>query len=171
MNLSYFIPSLPLLSPGLAPGLSVGEFRSLCQAQLTAALAHAAEALLDGTDDEHPFVRAWRDRDAQIRNAVAAERARRRGLAPAETPSRPATGCDASIAPAVAAAFALPDPMRREEALDALRWRILDELQGVEPFSERVVLAYAVRLALCTRTAARDAGRGMDAFKALTAKP
>ena len=170
MNLSYFISSLPMLAQGRAPGLSAEEFRSLCKAQLSAPLARAAEALLDGVDDVHPFVREWRDLDAQIRNAVAAERAKRRGLTPAETPRRPVSGCDASIAPAVAAAFALSDPLRREEALDAIRWSAIESIQGVDPFSERVVLAYAAKLPLVARRAAIDKEGGLGRFVALTAK-
>ena len=170
MNLDYFIATLPTLLEGQPARLSEEDFRESCAEQLSPALFRAVAAMLDGTSDSHPFVQAWRDRDAQLRNAVAAERARRRGLAPSEAPSRETAGFDAAIAPAVAAAFAQSDPLARERALDHVRWTLLDELEGVQPMDENVILAYAAKLKISLRTLAADADKGLRRFGELTAK-
>jgi len=159
-------------------------FAAQCEEQLTPALAAAAMevAALAGNGGTapgrdiagllaspcgHPFVREFADREIQLRNAVAAERARRRGD-PRRPAPRAADGCDASIAQGVVAAFSEKDPLLRERALDSIRWRILDELQGVAPFSEAAVLAYAGKLALNSRRFAADEEKGMERFKAMT---
>ena len=170
MNLDFFIPTLPMLLEGQPARLSEKDFRESCAEQLSPELFGAVAAILDGTPNPHPFVRAWRDRDAQVRNAIAAERARRRGLSPSETPSRETTGLDTAIAPAVAAAFALPDPLARERALDHLRWTLLDELEGVQPMAENVVLAYAAKLRISLRALAADADAGRSRFVELTSR-
>ena len=67
-----------------------------------------------------------------------------------------------------AAAFALPDPLQRERAIDHVRWTVLDQLQGVQPLSENVVLAYAAKLKINERQLSADASEGAESFKALT---
>jgi len=174
VNLEYFISSLPMLMEDLPAKLSPEAFVELCREQLDPALAAAAGEMLGvGAPDAtgaaaspHPFVLEWRDREAQLRNAVAAERARR--LNAARPAPRETHGCDAAISTGVAAAFAVQDPLARERAFDALRWRALDEMQGVAPFTEAVVLAYAGKLALNARRFSIDADKGMDKFKELT---
>ena len=163
--------------------LSAADFAGMCREQLEPALAAAAVEMLgaapsasasspDGAaapSSRHPFVLAWRDREAQLRNAVAAERARRRG--DSAKPRQVGTvGCDPSIAQGVAAAFAAKDPLSRELAIDAIRWNILEDMQGISPFSEAVVLAYAGKLALNARRFAIDPDKGMGRFRELTAR-
>ncbi len=184
MNLEYFISSLPMILEDQPAKIAPEAFEAQCAEQLSPALAGAARAvaalagnggpasggdvaaLLDSPGG-HPFVREFADREIQLRNAVAAERARRRGDSRRPAP-RAAGGCDASIAQGVAAAFSEKDPLSRERALDSIRWRVLDELQGFAPFSEAAVLAYAGKLALNSRRFAADEEKGMERFKAMT---
>lgn len=173
MNLEYFISSLPMLLEDQPAKISPDDFSALCGEQLSPALAAAAREMLgtagEATPPGHPFVREWLDRLAQLKNAVAAERARRRGSA-AKPAQRETRGCDQSLAQGVAAAFAAKDPLSREIAIDRLKWRVLGEMQGVAPFSEAAVLAYAGRLALNARRFAISEENGMERFKALTSK-
>ena len=75
---------------------------------------------------------------------------------------------DTRIEPAVNAAFDEINPLRREQALDRLRWQLADEMQGVQPISENVVLAYAVKLRLALRLQSLDAAAGRAKFDELT---
>ena len=201
MNLEYFISSLPMLLEDQPAKISPAAFAEMCGDQLDPALAAAANemlgaaprpdsaspspvgasprpdsassrpvgAVLQTAPSSHPFLAEWRDREIQLRNAVAAERARRLG---ATRPApRDAHGCEAMISQSVAQAFAAKDPLQRERALDALRWRILDELQGIAPFTEAVVLAYAGKLALNARRFSIEDDKGMEKFKSLTSNP
>ena len=118
----------------------------------------------------HPFVRAWRDKDTILRNAVAKARSRAAGTDAAQW-LRPAQGDDAQIERLVEDAFQQPDPLRRERALDRARWAMVEELQGFDPMHVNVALAYAVKLALALRWAKLDAGRGREVFDGLTRLP
>ncbi len=168
MNLDYFISSLPLLLEGQSAKTSVDEFRTMASEGLSGKLKEAVLALLDGGASSHPFVVAWRDLDGQVRNAIAFERAKRRGISPSETPKADVSGFNASIIPAVTAAFAEADPLKREVAIAHLRWTLLDELQGVQPLSENVVLAFAVKLKINEMLLSIDKEKGSERFIAFT---
>ena len=150
MNLEYFIASLPMLQPGHPPGMTVEAFRVACAENLSGRLAGAVQALLNDTDADHPFVRAWRNHETLLRNAVAKRRASRLGDDAARW-LQPVEGSDMRIEQGVAAAFEQPDPLMRERALARLRWQAIEVLQGIQPLAPEVVLAYAVKLRLLTR--------------------
>lgn len=150
--------------------ISPEDFGALCVEQLDTGLAAAAQEMLGGAGDggtigaAHPFVCAWRDSETQLRNAIAEERARRRKAASRPVP-RETRGCDPSLPQRVAAAFAAQDPLSRERAIDHIRWIALGEMQGVSPFSEAAVLAYAGKLAINARRFAISEEKGMERFR------
>lgn len=168
MSIPYLIASLPTLALDAPPPLTVAEFREACGRVLSPPAATTVAALLDGQPCEHPFVAGWRDRETQLRNAVARRRAARNSQDPGLF-QRPVTGCDLRLAQGVEAAFEQPDPLRREQALERLCWSVLDELQGPQPHSFEVLLAYAVRLQLTVRAAQREAEAGRARIVQLTA--
>jgi hypothetical protein len=170
MGLIYLISSLPMLNPDAAPGVTPDAFLAACREQLGAADAEAAEALLTGRPLAHPFVTAWTDKETILRNAVARQRARVAG-GEASRWLRPALGCDKRIEDGVEGAFQESDPLKKEKALDRLRWTLIEELQGYDPLSVRVIFAYAVKLALAARWASLDTARGQAAFDRLAALP
>ena len=170
MSVIYLLSSLPLLRFDAAPALATEAFLSACRDQRGAADAAAAEALLTGTACDHPFVATWRDRDTILRNAVARQRARLAG-ADASRWLRPAHGCDTRIESLVEDTFDEPDPLRREKALDKIRWLVAEELQGPDPLDVRGVFAYAVKLALLARWAALTPEQGLASFDRLTEIP
>jgi len=169
MNLDYFISSLPMLAYGQRVPLSEQDFRAACETGLDGALAASVRQLLDGlTPDEapaSPWVAAWNAKESQVRAAVARRRAARLGVPPPETQ---AVVADTRIEPAVNAAFEEVNPLRREQALDRLRWQFADEMQGVQPLSENVIFAYAVKLRLALRLQSLDATAGRAKFDELT---
>jgi len=167
MSALYLIASLPALDLDAAPALTPEAFVAGCREQLDSGEAGAAAALVEGRDLDHPFVRAWRDRDTILRNAAARQRAARRGADPA-LHHKPAAGCDLRIEREVEAAFQAADPLQRERQLDRIRWRVADELQGPDPLTGRAVLAYAAKLRLACRWAALTSAAGRAAAAALT---
>ena len=169
MNLEYFISSLPLLAYGQPVPLAERDFREACATGLDGALAASVRQLLDGLQPGEapasPWVASWQAKEGQVRAAVARRRAARLGVPPPETSDAVA---DTRIEPAVNAAFDEINPLRREQALDRLRWQLADEMQGVQPISENVVLAYAVKLRLALRLQSLDAAAGRAKFDELT---
>ncbi len=166
MSLFYIIACLPRLTLTDKPLLTLDEFKALCAAQLCKEDHRTVRLLVDGPDYDngndtrtHAFVAAWRNREIQIRNAIARLRAARRKTDAAGA-VRPHDGFDVYIEEATEHAFDQPDPLERERALDRIRWSVLDELQGVDPFALPVILAYGVKLRLAWRWTTLDAEEG-----------
>ncbi len=156
MAADYLISSLqPLDIDGPAP-YTMEQFRAMCRDQLGENPFPAAQA-------------AWADLDTQLRNAIAAERARARGLDPAKW-RRPAEGCSLYWANRVAAAFQEKNPAARERLLDLVRWDAAGELTPVAaPLSAAAALTYAIRLEIVIRRRAVSAAAGNATFDRLTA--
>ena len=57
--------------------------------------------------------------------------------------------------------------MKRERALDLLRWNLAGELAGYDTLSAEAVFAYAVRLGILLRRAKADAAKGRERLLAL----
>ncbi|MDD2455772.1 MAG: DUF2764 family protein [Kiritimatiellae bacterium] len=166
MSLIYLLSSLPMLKFGADPGITPTGFADVCREQLGAADARAAESLLNGEVSDHPFARAWQDRETILRNAVARHRARLSG-ADAARWLRHAQGCDSRIENLVEDAFQESDPLQREDELDRIRWTVADEMQGPDPLCKNAVFAYAVKLRVLTRRAERDTKTGTGHFEQL----
>ncbi len=150
------IASLPELSLEKAPQIKADEFKDLCMAQLAPKDFAALEAVLDiNAKSEHPFVKQWQARESQLRNAAARIRATKQKRDAVDY-LRTHSGFDVMIESKVEEAFNQSTPLERERALDELRWNILDELAGNDPFATSVLLAYAVKLQLAERWASLD---------------
>lgn len=167
MSLYYLIASLPALDMEHAPVLTSDAFDVLCREHLAPADAAAAAALATGEPSDHPYARAWHNLETLVRNAIARQRALRQSADIAQH-QRPASGYDVRLERAVEEAFQAPDPLQRERQLDALRWRLAEELQGLDPLDVRVVLAYALKMRLAGRWAARTFEAGRIVADALT---
>lgn len=165
----YFASTLPSFAFGAPPPMAAEDLRAAAEGNLKAADLAALDALLSGAPSDHPFVVAWRDRDTQLRNAVARARASRlqknaAGAANSADASRwlrPHGGWSAGVESGVAAAFQEPDALRRHRALARLRWDLAGEVAGLDPFSSSAILAYAVRLVLAADLAKADADAGL----------
>lgn len=161
MNHYFLIASLPLLQLGQRPPIALPAFLQACGEHLTPEQMAVLRDLLetDGRHSQDPFARAWFDCETELRNASVRLRARRRGVSP-ESFLRPQSGGRVFLQTAVAEAFQAPDPLEREKALDRLRWRLLDELAGLDPFSLEVVYSYVLKLRLAWRWASFDPDKG-----------
>ena len=186
MAADYLVSSLQPLALDGPPPYTAEQFLGLCRSQLSAADAAAIEALLASVPGAsasgsaagnvlgdvpsgHRILARWRDLDAQIRNAIAAERARLHGQDAARW-RRPVDGCALFWANRAVAAFQEKDPARRERLLDQVRWDAAGELTPpAAPLSAAAVFTYAIRLGIVLDRAARDTAAGNDVFNRLTA--
>lgn len=162
MNHWYLVASLPLVSLGAEPPLSIDAFRALCGEHLPDRDLRELDAVLAsspagrGTSE---FARAWRETTLRIEDECAVLRAARLGID--SSPWRTDIGVpDATLIAAVREAFQQPDPRSRELWLDALRWRTLEDLARTAPFGLPAVMAYGLRLGLAARWAARTEASG-----------
>ena len=170
MSLIYLLASLPTLSLDAVPGVTAEKFKEACRSELSESLADTVDALLTGGASRNGFAATWRGKELILRNAIVRERAKRKGKDPAPWLS-PTQESDSRIESLVEDAFQQPDPLKRERDLDRIRWTLVEELQGYDPFTTRAVFAYAIKLAILTRWHALDAARGQETFDQLTRIP
>lgn len=170
MKYYFFAATLPGISLDSPPALSFADFRQHGQDQLTPADRAVVDTLAEhDLPEEHvtrtlpAFYRRWYAMETQIRNAAARRRGAATGIEAAPY-LREHDGFRVDIEEAVDAAFAQPSPRDRERALDGLRWRLLEELAGTDPFTSDAVLAYACRLRLSERWAALTRTAGEQKF-------
>ncbi len=166
-RLLYMIASLPSLTFDAPPPIGAAEFIELCRENLPAGLASAAVALVEGGECSHAWAAEWKRVETLLRNAVVRQRAVRRGSEAAGY-YREAEGVDLRIERGVEGAFQSGDPLQRERALDLLRWQLIEELQGLDPLGQRVILGYALKLKMILKWAERTAEAGDAAAAELT---
>ena len=163
MSYYYLITSLPALSLGQAP-ISEEAFVSRCEAELSARDLRKVQAVatVPATDEAPmapPFTAAWNHLEIQLRNAIARIRAAKRSI-DATHILRPHGGFSTLIEDAVEDAWTQPTPLAREKALDTVRWQLLDDLVGPDPFSFNVILAYTIKRKLAERWSRMDSDTG-----------
>lgn len=169
MSLGYLLASLPMLDPGRAPTVTVDAFIAACESALSAADARAAAQIVSGdmATTTHAAVVQWREIEAAIDGAIGRRRlARRNGQVTTATPPETSV-CPVWLMRAVDAAFeGATDPLSREEALMRVRWAAADDMAGFDPMAKSQIFAYAAKLRLATRKAARDATLGAQRLEA-----
>lgn len=169
MAADYLVASLQPLTLDGPPPYTAERFIELCRGQLSAVDADGVAAVMGESVSDHPLAARWRDLDAQIRNAMAGERARLHGQDAARW-RRPADGCSLYWANRTAAAFQEKDVVRRERLIDQVRWDAAGDLTPPSsPLSVAAVFTYAIRLSIVLRGSARDVAAGNDVFNRLTA--
>lgn len=156
----YLMASVPMLSLGETPAISSEDFRRACAEHLTQRDMAALDAL--GQEPPAPGIgREWHASETRIRNAAARLRAARLKRDAAQY-TREQVGVDLAAEEAVGDAFARPNPMERERAIDRLRWQQIETLTGYDPFSSDAVLAYALKLRLAERWARLEDEAGLE---------
>ena len=171
MSYYYLISSLPGITLDASPELSLDAFRSLCADHLSQGDGLALTCVLDleaAQAPTHPFAASWGARETQLRNAAVRLRAAKRQQ-DAGSFLRDHTGFDVGLEEGVEEAFNQPHPLARERALDQIRWQVLDELAGTDPFGSGAVLAYGVKLQIAERWADMDQAAGQAKVNAAIA--
>lgn len=168
MRYYYLIASLPMLTPGAPPPITRADFLRRCAEHAPHTLLQDLEhILLSRPQRAHaPYAQTLHRMETQLKNALARIRAAKWGVAPEEH-LRPVDDIDLSIERDAADAFTLNDPLERERALDRARWRRIEELRGVDPFSQNALLAYAAQFALAERWDERPESAGQKVVDAL----
>jgi hypothetical protein len=161
MNYYFLAASLPGLTLEAPPPFSYDQFVALCDGHLRPADRHALTEIEGDASgaSRHAVVRDWHRRDVRLRNAIARARAAR-SQRDATPFLREEQGVDMRVERTVSDAFSKPTPLERERVLDRFRWEQAEELAGLEPFSGRALIAYALKLKLAARWASLDEQRG-----------
>lgn len=150
-----------MLSFGAPPPFPAAEFEASAETALSAKDFAAVRALGSGEECAHPWVRAYRNAETQVRNCVARERAARLGGdVDAERFTRQHTGWSCEIERTVQDAFREPDPAARHRALARLRWNLAEDAAGFDFSAIDAILAFRVKLGILEDLAKADAEKG-----------
>lgn len=166
MNCYYAVASLPTLALGEPPPYPPAEAPKRLANVLEPEQLAEVELFAAGREAEsaRPFAAAWMEAETQIRNFCVQVRAARRTTEP-QRYLRPQHGYAVWLERAVTDAFARPNPLEREMALDRCRWKVLDELVMEEPFGFDALLAWVLKLRMANRWAALHEAEGRRRFE------
>jgi hypothetical protein len=127
----------------------------------------------------HAFIRAYFTFQQDLRNVVAALRARRKGLDPSahvigegevvkvlSSSTAEDFGLGAEY-PWLENLIKAEAPHERQGVIDRILWDYLDENAGPDPFDFRVILAYLLKLEILHRQLALSEERGMEKVRRL----
>lgn len=155
MNYYFLVSSLPHVSIGEPPAISFDKFAEICSEHLSKDDMSALNTIagLKTIDSSHSFIKAWKEKETLLRNAIAKIRASRLNR-DSSSCIKEVSSFDASIEKVAADAFAKPNPLEKELLIDKHRWHQLEELQGFNMFSSSAILSYAVKLKIAERWAA-----------------
>jgi len=135
------------------------------------------EYVLGATTND--FVRDYFIFQQNLRNVVAALRARQKGLDPSEyltgegevvniLSSSTAEDFGLSVEfPWIESLIKAEKPHERQAAMDEIQWDYLDEHAGPDPFDFRVILAYLLKLEILERQLALSEDKGMEKVRRL----
>ena len=167
----YFCASLPSLTPGKSPKMSVADFDGLAREQVSPAEFELLRqcSLTVGRDPGESagkppvlaemirFEQYLRTRIAQRRSVKEDDKA-----AALPDPAEYFSEVDLGVAQAAAAA----DPAEREKLIDRIRWRRLDDLEVGHEFDFEQLCIYRMRLSILDKYRSRNADAGREIFNA-----
>jgi len=131
------------------------------------------------TKSSSKFLRQYFEFDRNLRNVMAAIRARQKGLSPSdvlsgnnelvETLSR-SSAEDFGLTedyPWVESLMTAEHPLRRQEVIGQILWNLMDEIAGDDPFHFNSILSYALRLQMLEKRLALSEEEGMAKVRRL----
>jgi len=152
MSAAYLLSSLPSLELGVAAPFSVEEFRRQCDG-INGVNLNDFDAVVAGTLGLHPFTVAYSNALTEIKNATATFRASKWEGENIRISERSYSGYHVNLHQRLADAMNIQNPFEREMAFERARWLIVEELAGIDYFSEAKVYAYIVKLQINNRLA------------------
>jgi hypothetical protein len=152
MSVAYLLSSLPSLELGAVAPFSVEEYRRRCDGMGGVSLKDF-DAVVAGVPGSHPFTAKYANVLIEIKNATAAFRASKWEGENIRISERSYLGYHVNLHQKLADAMNIQNPFEREMALERSRWFIVEELAGIEYFSEAKIYSYIVKLQINNRLA------------------
>ena len=161
---TYLLTSLPALELGAEAPFSIEELRRRCEGNEGVDL-NDFDAVVAGTLGSHPFTFDYVNVLTEIRNITAAIRASKWESGEVRVSERPHFGCHVYLRQKIADAMNIQNPFDRELALERIHWHVVDEIAGLDYFSEAKMYAYIVKLQINNRLAALTGKAGKAAVE------
>ncbi|MCL2282234.1 MAG: hypothetical protein FWC26_02840 [Fibromonadales bacterium] len=162
MSATYLLASLPTLELGGEVPFSVEELRRRFEG-LTGVNLNDFDAVASGTSGSHPFTVAYLNALTEVKNLTAAFRASK--WKDVRVSERSSPCCNMDLRRKITEAMNIQNPLEMELAIEAVRWQMIDELAGMDYFSEAKVYAYVLKLQINNRLAALKIEAGKAAIE------
>ena len=162
------VASLPHLQIGDEPPFSTEEYIGNCAQWVSEReLQILRKVLLQEADIEScPLCKTWDNIETQLRNTVARLRGQKLGVDFKEY-LQPHDGFSGQVESLATDAFTRSDPLEIEEEIDRARWKLTDQLVGLDPFGFEKVLAYGIQLRIVERWSQMDVSIGKKKLEAV----
>ena len=164
MSATFLLSSLPSLELGAVAPFSVEEYRRRCDGIEGVNLSDF-DAVVAGIAGSHPFTEDYANALTEIKNATAVLRASKWEGENIRISERSYSGYHVNLHQKLADAINIQNPLEREMAFERARWQIVDELAGIDYFSEAKIYAYIVKLQINTRLARLNEEAGKAAVE------
>lgn len=162
------VASLPHLQIGGEPPFSAEEYIANCAQWVNKDEVRVLEKILQRKHQCGPcsYCKLWFDVKAQLRNAIAKQRAQRLGVDYKDY-LQPHDGFSGTLEQMVSDAFTSDDPLVIEEELDRARWQMAEDFIKLNPFGFEKLLAYGIQLMIVERWNKMDVSEGKKRLEAV----
>lgn len=150
MSAVFLLSSLPTLELGAEAPFSIEECRHRFEG-IEGVNPDDFDAVINGVCGSHQFTIDYANALIEIKNITAAMRASKWEDEHIKITERPYSGCHVILKQKIADALNLSNPLEREMELERIRWELVEELAGIDYFSEAKVYAYVAKLQINNR--------------------
>ncbi len=143
----YFLSSLPMLRFQDGAPITWEAFMSQAHGNVSDSDYRLLCCIASGQDTSNGFLKSWKEMNRELDDSV--NRERRRNLNREETGGT--VFRELCVEQVTNAAMAAKNPLEAEMVLMRYRYDWLEKEKGLEPFSEKALLAYALQLRILLR--------------------
>lgn len=164
----YLISSLPMLSRGKPAPITIADFLSVCESQLTAEDFEALREvkLEPGGKSSCSVGQGWQAFETYLRNSVVRARASAHGVRPEEW-MREEIDVFPGIQHRFDDALTAREPLTREKIFDDLRWQHIEDSLVGHHFDFDALAGYYLKLQLAAKWARFDTDAGLERYQGL----
>jgi len=149
----YIISSLPALSFGAKPPMSLERLLFMCKDMISESDTRALEAVKEGAlyseaASRIGALKKWASFDIMLKNEIVALRAARKKTDPSRFMHQNGHPESYSAAHIAINAYRAASPLETEKILDAERWKKLEDLSFGHYFDADALAIYALKLAI-----------------------
>ena len=161
----YTVASLPMLTLGQEPSISLDYFLENCRYTMSdkdyETLAEAK--IVPGSKSDNSAIQLWQNWERSLRNELSVVRGQKTGIDYEKylRDGEKATG----VFDAVREASNAANPKIGEDILDAARWRYLDEIEGTHSFDLTKLIVYYLKLQLLERRSIMNDKNGREKYQ------
>ena len=173
LDLFYFLSTLPTLRAGEKPPFSYEDFLAQCGQSLPAEMFAKLQTLsiVPHTSAKADETQAqWNSFETFLRNVLAELRQGKFPRGTVQSKLRETDFLSPGVRKQLEDAMGLTAPLEREEAIDRIRWNLLEELKACHSFDFTTLEIYSLQLQLSEKQTSRSAERGSAVFQSILEK-